>query len=116
MSDTTTLEPPVVTVPISQAKSEPRTESPTKKTGPEEHKGDRLNEHGLVVVNDVASIDAVPLYYYTERNKWFAPNAEGSFGYYPEGGAQRLLGEYGFSRTFKDANGNTPADRAALWL
>lgn len=100
----------------SQDKPKPQPKRETATTQSDAHTGERLNEHGLVRVNNQDVLARVPLYYYTERNKWYAPNGAESFGYYPDGNAKSLLAEYGFNRKIPDAQGNTAADRATLWL
>ena len=70
---------------------------------------------GLICVGDVAKISAVPLYYYAEKSSWFAPDSRGGYFKTSCAAAQSFLAASGFSKAFKDSNGNSPAESALLW-
>lgn len=77
---------------------------------------ERVTKSGLVQLLDDRIIERVPLHYC--GGKWFGPNAAGGFSHYKDSHAAALLSEYEFSRKSGAAGetGNTPADRAMLWL
>jgi hypothetical protein len=77
---------------------------------------ERVSASGLVHIADEAKISAVPLHYYAEKSRWYAPNKRGGFGNLSDSQAKSLVAEYGFHKSVKDDQGNAPAERAQLWL
>lgn len=77
---------------------------------------ERVSDAGLVRIANLEAIQAVPLHYYAERSRWYCPNGQGGFGNLSDSQAKSLVAEYGFNKSVKDAQGNTPAERGMLWL
>ena len=75
---------------------------------------ERVSDAGLVNVVNEDAVSAVPLHYC--HGKWYGPNADGGFSTYKDTQAGALLGQFGFNRSSKNENGNTPAEIAMLWL
>lgn len=78
--------------------------------------GGRVSTAGLVRIANLEAIEAVPLHYYAERSRWYSPNGQEGFGNLSDSQAKSLVAEYGFNKSVKDSQGNTPAERAMLWL
>ena len=76
----------------------------------------RVNAAGLVRIENVDAVEALPIHYYADRSRWYGPNGQGGFSLLSSSQAESLVAEHGFNRSFKDAQGNTAAGRAALWL
>ena len=93
--------------PVSAA-SAPESTPPTQ--------GERVTGTGLICVENIEAAKALPLYYYSDAGKWYAPNGQGGFARFKDGYASAMVAEHGFNRSIKDAQGNTPAERAMLWL
>ena len=77
--------------------------------------GEGVTSQGLICVSDSAKIAAVPLYYYAEKSSWFAPDNRGGFFKTTCAAAQSFLAAHGFSKAFKDSQGNSPAESALFW-
>ena len=76
---------------------------------------ERVTSAGLICVGDDAKIAAVPLYFYADKSAWFAPDNRGGYFKATSAAAQSFLADYGFSKAFKDSQGNSPAERALFW-
>jgi antitoxin (DNA-binding transcriptional repressor) of toxin-antitoxin stability system len=76
---------------------------------------ERVTTGGLICIADVAKISAVPLFYYAEKSSWFAPDSRGGFFKTSCAAAQSFLAASGFSKAFKDSQGNSPAESALFW-
>ena len=87
---------------------------PTKADNATEPAG-RVTSAGLICVGDDAKIAAVPLYYYADKSAWYAPDNRGGYFKATSAAAQSFLADYGFSKAFKDSQGNSPAERALFW-
>lgn len=74
-----------------------------------------VTSEGLICVSDATKIAAVPLYYYEEKSSWFAPDNRGGFFKTTSAAAQSFLAASGFSKAFKDSQGNSPAESALFW-
>lgn len=77
---------------------------------------ERVSENGAIRIADEQAIAAVPLYYYSERGRWYGKDGRGGFAHYSDSQAKSFVAEYGFNKSIKDTQGNTPADRAMLYL
>src|SRR5206468_7635872 len=77
---------------------------------------ERITDAGLIRVENTAAAEALPLYYCADTGKWYAPNGQGGFARFKDSYASAMVAEHGFNRSIKDAQGNTPAERAMLWL
>jgi hypothetical protein len=76
---------------------------------------ERVTSAGMICVSDEAKISAVPLYYYADKSSWFAPDNRGGFFKASSAAALAFLAACGFSKVFKDSQGNSPAERAMFW-
>jgi hypothetical protein len=92
---------PEVTPPVSPS---------TSQSEPE-----RITGSGLVRLADETKISSVPLYYYADRSRWYAPGGHGGFFNLSDSQAKSFLAEYGFHKKATDGQGNTPAERALIW-
>ncbi len=77
---------------------------------------ERVTQTGAIRIANEDALRAVPLFYYGERGHWFSTDGRGSFGKIPDSQAKSYLAEYGFNKVVADAQGNTPAERAVIWL
>lgn len=77
---------------------------------------ERVNAAGLIHVAQGELLANIPLFYYAERSRWYGPNRQGGWGHFADAQAKSLVAEYGFHKALKDDQGNTPAERAMLWL
>lgn len=76
----------------------------------------RVNEAGLVHIENKEAVEALPIHYYSDRSKWYGPNGQGGFSQLSASQTTSLIAEHGFNRRAHDPQGNTAADRAMLWL
>ncbi|MEO5804418.1 MAG: DUF5906 domain-containing protein [Verrucomicrobiota bacterium] len=76
---------------------------------------ERISEAGMVRIVNRDAIAAVPIYYYSERGKWFGPNGQSGFTNLSDSQAKSFIAEYGFNKSVKDGQGNTAAERAMIW-
>lgn len=77
---------------------------------------ERVSSAGLIRIENEAAVAAIPLYYYAERCKWYGPSGNGGFANYSDSQAKNIIAEHGFNKSVRDSQGNTPAERAMLWL
>lgn len=77
---------------------------------------ERVTSRGGIRVENEPTLRRVPLFYYAERGQWFAGDGRGNFAKISDSMAKSLLAEHGFNKNAKDSVGNTPADRAMVWL
>jgi 5S rRNA maturation endonuclease (ribonuclease M5) len=76
---------------------------------------ERVTGQGLVMLPDEKKIAIVPLFYYAERSRWYAPDSNGGFFNLSDSQAKSFVAEYGFNKKSTDGQGNTAAERALLW-
>ena len=92
---------------------EPMTVTETPDNAAEPVEG--VTSQGMICIADVPKIAAVPLYYYPEKSSWYAPDNRGGYFKTTIAAAQSYLAASGFSKAFKDTNGNSAAETAYLW-
>jgi hypothetical protein len=126
MSDTAILPPVVLNVEsgatageakvcdkpaASQAKPDKRRpRAASQKTSHE-----RMTQDGAIRMENEELLRSVPLYC-TTNGQWYAADGHGGFARIPDSQAKTLLAEYGFNKNAKDGQGNTPAERAMVWV
>ena len=76
----------------------------------------KVDGAGLVAMDPEKRIADVPLYYYSDKGRWYGPNGHGGFSNMTDAAAKALVAEHGLSRSQRDETGNSKADRATLWL
>ena len=76
----------------------------------------RITGAGLICFENTAAVEALPLFYDSETGKSYGPNGRGGYARLKDSYASAMVAEHGFNRSFKDAQGNTEAERAMLWL
>lgn len=133
--DTATLPPPVVTPapsPIVASVAAPRdtatvtqpglvTPATSQKNGaakvkPVPHNApERVTQGGAIRIENEEVLRAVPIYY-EARGQWYCADGQGCFAKITDSQAKSFVAEYGFNKNAKDGQGNTPAERAMLWL
>jgi hypothetical protein len=77
---------------------------------------ERVTQAGAIRIENEETLRDVPLFYYAERGQWFSGDGRGSFTKISDSQAKSFVAEYGFNKNAKDGQGNTPAERAMLWL
>ncbi len=82
-----------------------------KQTTPE-----RLDENGMIWLHNEDVVSAIPMHYYGVKGHWYFPNGSGGYSRLKEGQMMTMLAEYGLRKNKPDDQGNTPADRAQMWL
>lgn len=114
---------PLVPFPMNKttrpAKPGPYSPRPKPKAAPASVPGapaERITVAGLIRVENIEAAEALPLYHCADTGKWYAPNGQGGFARFKDSYASAMVAEHGFNRSIKDAQGNTPAERAMLWL
>lgn len=77
-----------------------------------------MDAGGLLRPVNAERLAALPVHFWPETGKWYVPAAGigDRFVQMKEGSVAAYLAEHGFSRRFKDDAGNSPCDRAMLWL
>lgn len=85
----------------------PKPESPS---APE-----RISQAGAIRIENEEVLRAVPIYH-TERGHWFFADGRGRYTKISDSDAKTFIAEFGFNKNAKDGQGNTPADRALIWL
>jgi hypothetical protein len=93
-----------------------RTTTPQGGNGLPANPAERITDAGLIRVANLQAVQSLPLYYCAETGKWYGPSGQGGFSRYKESYAAGLVAEHGFNRRLTDDQGNTPADRALMWL
>lgn len=86
----------------------------------EENSPSGIGKDGLIVLNEMelAMIQNVNLYY-DAGGRWWGPDAQGGFSSMKDSQAAFYVSAHGFSKSAKHAGnalGQTPADRALMWL
>ena len=104
---------PCVAGPVnkSQAKSDKRKSRQASQKAPLE----RLTKAGGIRIENEELLRSVPLYC-TAKGEWYASDGHGGFAIMSDAQAKTLLAEYGFNKNAKDGQGNTPAERAMIWI
>ncbi len=77
---------------------------------------ERITRAGAIRIENEDTLRAVPLFYYEERNQWFSADGNGRFTKISDSQTKTIVAEYGFNKNAKDGQGNTPAERAMIWL
>ncbi|MEI7808483.1 MAG: primase-helicase family protein [Verrucomicrobiota bacterium] len=77
---------------------------------------ERVSQAGAIRIENEDALRVVPLFYYAERGQWFFTDGKGSFTKISDAQAKTIVAEYGFNKNAKDGQGNTPAERAMIWL
>lgn len=90
--------------PKSKANGKPRTAPP-----------ERVSNAGAIYIEDEDALRAARIYY-AVSGQWYAPDGRGSFARVSDSQAKSFVAEHGFNKLAKDGQGNTPAERAMLWL
>ena len=85
-------------------------------TKPVQPVAERVTAAGAIRIENETALDAVPLFYYAERGQWFSGDGSGSYTKITDSQAKTFVAEFGFNKNAKDGQGNTPAERAMLWL
>ncbi len=78
--------------------------------------GERISKLGAIQIHNEERLATVPLYYYAERSAWYGADGNGAFSKYSDSHAKSYVAEFGFHKRTQDAQGNTPVDRAMLYL
>lgn len=86
----------------------------------EENSPSGIGKDGLVILNELelAMIQNVNLFY-DAGGRWWGPDAQGGFSSMKDSQAAFYVSAHGFSKSAKHAGnslGQTPADRALMWL
>ena len=89
---------------------------PTKPPGKNQEMPERVSQAGAIRIENEETLRAVPLFYYAERGQWFSADGRGSYTKISDAQAKTFVAEYGFNKNAKDGQGNTPAERAMIWL
>jgi hypothetical protein len=76
---------------------------------------ERMTQAGAIRIENEELLRDVPLYC-TTSGQWYAADGRGGFARIPDSQAKTLLAEYGFNKNAKDGQGNTPAERAMIWV
>jgi Family of unknown function (DUF5906) len=77
---------------------------------------ERVTQAGAIRIENEETLRNVPLFYYAERGQWFSGDGRGNFNKISDSQAKSFVAEFGFNKSVKDGQGNTPAERAMLWL
>jgi hypothetical protein len=83
---------------------------------PAPDKPERISKAGAIIIENEESLAPVPLFYDAERGHWYGADGNGGFSKFTESQAKTFLAEYGFHKRVQDGQGNTPADRAMIYL
>ena len=84
--------------------------------GSKKKTAERLTNEGLIWLHNEEVVAEIPMHYYAAKGQWFFPNGAGGFSRLKDTQAATMLAEHGLSRNNKDEFGNTPCDRAMMWL
>lgn len=95
----------------TQAKPDKRKPRAASQKGAQE----RMTQAGAIRIENEEMLRAVPLYC-TTNGQWYAADGQGGYARIPDSQAKTLLAEYGFNKNAKDGQGNTPAERAMIWV
>ena len=77
---------------------------------------ERLSEDGMIWLHNEDAVSAIPMHYYGVKGHWYFPNGGGGYSRLKDGQMMTMLAEHGFRKNKPDDLGNTPADRAQMWL
>ncbi len=77
---------------------------------------ERLTDEGMIWLHNEEVAEAIPMHYYGVKGQWFFPNGNNGYSRLKDGQAATMIAEHGFSRINKDEFGNSPCDRAQMWL
>lgn len=119
--DTETLPPPTILNGESDAAGVtmpgPVTAGPSQKSEKQIVKDvpERVSQAGAIRIENEDALRAVPIYY-EARGQWYCADGQGCFAKITDSQAKSFVAEYGFNKNAKDGQGNTPAERAMLWL
>ncbi len=86
-----------------------------KKSDNVEQPFERVTSTGLICVEDAAKLSTIPLYFYADKSSWYAPDNRSGYFKATSAAAQAFLANYGFSKAFKDSQGNSTAECAMIW-
>jgi len=75
----------------------------------------RVTHAGAIRIENEKALQAVPIYY-EARGQWYCADGRGCYAKITDSQAKSFVAEYGFNKNAKDGQGNTPAERAMLWL
>ena len=76
---------------------------------------ERVTQGGAIRIENEGALRSVPIYY-EARGQWYCADGQGCFAKITDSQAKSFVAEYGFNKNAKDGQGNTPAERAMLWL
>ncbi len=107
-TDTVTLPPPVHNAGNDAAKTSGEEADDNCFTR-------RMTAAGAIRIENEDKLRGVPIYY-EARGQWYSADGRGGFAKITDSTAKTLVAEYGFNKNMKDAQGNTPAERALVWL
>lgn len=70
----------------------------------------------MIWLHNEDAVSAIPMHYYGVKGHWYFPNGGGGYSRLKDGQMMTMLAEHGFRKNKPDDLGNTPADRAQMWL
>lgn len=83
---------------------------------PARNEPERISKAGAIYIEKAELLATVPLYHYSERGFWFGADGSGGYSKLSESQAKTLVAEYGFHKRVQDGQGNTPVERAMIYL